>query len=562
MNKEEISIVLSGEAGQGIKTVETLLTVILRDEGYHFFSTSEAMSRIRGGNNTTEIRIGKDSIGSYSDKIDLLFVLNADALDRIKHRITENTIIIADSKFIPDEIKAKSNFQAISVNLLAREIGNEILSNIVTLGLILGILDINDEVGINLLKKKFDSKGEFLINQNISALHKGFSTGKEFTVHYEFPTYPENKKKAIINGSEAIGIGALAGGCNFIGSYPMSPGTAVLTFMAHRAEEFGVVVEQAEDEISAINMCLGAWYAGARAMVTTSGGGFALMTEGVSLAGIAELPAVIHIAQRPGPGTGLPTRTEQGDLDLALYAGHGEFPRIIYAPGNNEDAISLAFQAFNIAEKYRIPVFLLTDAYLVDSIQLTAEPDFTKMKVEKQFVKTSNEFKTYAISENGISPRGIPSYGDGFVCIDSDEHDEYGHITEDFDVRIQQMNKRMSKHQMIKDEAIAHELIGDPNAETIIVGWGSTYGVLKEAMKTNTKKSIAFAYFKQVFPLAEESIKLIKKAKKIIVIENNFVGQFANLLQRETERPIKDRITKYSGEPFKVEEIISIINNI
>ena len=232
------------------------------------------------------------------------------------------------------------------------------------------------------------------------------------------------KTELLLSGSDAISLGALAGGCDYVCGYPMSPSTSVLEKMAAYAKKFDIIVEQVEDEIGVVNMALGAWYAGARALVTTSGGGFALMCEGISLGGMIESPLVLHLAQRPGPATGLPTRTEQGDLDMVLYAGHGDFPRIILAPGTLADGFTLTQKAFNLSAKYQVPVFILTDQFFVDSRYNTPVFDTGDLKVEKHIVKTDKDYKRFSLTKNGISPRGIPGYGSGNVCADSDEHDE------------------------------------------------------------------------------------------------------------------------------------------
>ncbi|NQU82299.1 MAG: 2-oxoacid:acceptor oxidoreductase subunit alpha, partial [Bacteroidetes bacterium] len=325
---------------------------------------------------------------------------------------------------------------------------------------------------------------------------------------------------------------------------------------------YGVVVEQAEDEISAINMIQGAWYAGARAMVTTSGGGFALMEEGISNAGMAEVPIVIHLAQRPGPSTGLPTKTEQGDLNLALYAGHGEFPRIIFAPGNFTDGIYLTQKAFNMADKFQVPVIILTDQFYIDSFQSIKSIDFTDFKVENYVTGTDKDYKRYKNTEDGISPRGIPMQGDGFVRFDSHEHDEGGFITEDPDIRTKMVDKRLKKLESYSKESIDAEIIGSKNYKTLIVGWGSTYGVIKEAIEKLDNDDLAFAYFKQVYPLPNNTEELLSKAKKLIIIENNATSQFGQLIKRYTGMEFFMHILKYNGMPFSLEEIIEKLKGI
>jgi 2-oxoglutarate ferredoxin oxidoreductase subunit alpha len=366
----------------------------------------------------------------------------------------------------------------------------------------------------------------------------------------------------LLSGTELVSLGAIAGGCNFISSYPMSPSTGVLTFLSQQQEEFGIIAEQAESEICAINMSLGAFYAGARAMVTTSGGGLALMVEGLSLAGMLETPIVIHLAQRPGPATGLPTRSEQGDLLFALFAGHGEFPRIIFSPGKTEDIFDLTRKAFDLADKFQVPVIIMTDQYLLDSSFLVSSIDVSKLKNKKYFIKTDKNYKRYKLTKDGISPRGIPGYGEGLVVVDSDEHDEEGHITEDLDFRTKIVDKRLNKMDSIKKEMEPPELIGNKNYKILVIGWGSTYYGIKETLEKLEDKRVAFLHYKQVYPLHPDTENYLKKADKTIVVENNATGQFAKLIKMETGIKIDNPILKYNGLPFGVEEIVKKLKAI
>ena len=561
--KNDISIVLSGEAGQGIRTVELLLIRTLKNSGYNVFSTSELMSRVRGGNNTTEIRVSNKRIVAYVDKIDILIVLSKKAIFRIENRLSKDTIIIGQDSFIEEKYKnGQYKIKDVAISSLAKEVGGLIYSNIIIYGLLAGIFDINLNLIKEYITRHFSTKGKEITDNNINAVIKGYEKGKELKLGIQVEKDEKIKNQVLLSGTESIGIGALAGGCNFITAYPMSPSTGVIQFLAKHSEEYGVVVEQAEDEISAINMIQGAWYAGARAMVTTSGGGFALMEEGLSNAGMAEVPIVIHLAQRPGPSTGLPTKTEQGDLNLALYAGHGEFPRIIFAPGNFTDGIYLTQKAFNLADKFQVPVIILTDQFYIDSFQSIKSIDFTDFKVENYVTGTDKDYKRYKNTEDGISPRGIPMQGDGFVRFDSHEHDEGGFITEDPDIRTKMVDKRLKKPESYSKESIDAEIIGSKNYKTLIVGWGSTYGVIKEAIEKLDNDDLAFAYFKQVYPLPNNTEELLSKAKKLIIIENNATSQFGQLIKRYTGMEFFMHILKYNGMPFSLEEIIEKLKGI
>jgi len=279
------------------------------------------------------------------------------------------------------------------------------------------------------------------------------------------------------------------------------------------------------------------------------------MVEGLSLAGMLESPAVIHIGQRPAPATGLPTRTEQGDLLFALYAGHGEFPRVIFAPGTIEDTFTLTQKAFNLADKYQIPAFILTDQYLLESHYNFPTLDPSLINPEKHFVKTDTEYKRYRFTESGISPRGIPGFGEGLVVLDSDEHDEEGHITENLDIRMKMVDKRLRKLDQLQGEIVPPELIGPKKYETLLIAWGSNYHVVIEAMHKLGRENVAFLHFNQVYPLHPDTVSYLQRARTTVLIENNATAQFGKVVELHTGRKIDKKILKYNGAPFSVEEI-------
>ena len=554
---DDISIVLCGEAGQGIQTVEKLFTKIVKIAGYNVFSIKEYMSRVRGGSNSTQIRISIKPVTAYIDRIDLLIPLSENATDHVNKRISKSTLVIGEKKYI--KTTKTPNKIEVPITDLAIEIGNVIYSNTIAVGLLSTVCNINKTILVNTIREYFKKKKKELVKNNVRAADKGYETGIELIKKGKIKKNisPSNKSNdnIVINGAEAIGLGAISGGCNFISSYPMSPSTGVLTFLSRHSEKFNIIAEQAEGEISAINMVLGAWYAGARGMVTTSGGGYALMTEGVSLAGMIESPVVIHLAQRPAPATGLPTRTEQGDLEHAIYSSHGEFPKIIFAPGTLQDGFYLTQKAFNLADKYQVPVYILSDQYFIDSFYNIPKIELGKIKNTNYFIKSKKDYKRYSITKNGISPRGIPGYGDGLVCVDSDEHDEYGRITENMDIRTKMVKKRLRKLSEINKEIIPPELVGEKDYKILVIGWGSTYHIIKEAIENIGRKDISFLHYKQVFPLHNETIKYLNRAEKTIIVENNATSQFAKLIRQQTGYDIRYKILQYNGLPFSVETI-------
>jgi 2-oxoglutarate ferredoxin oxidoreductase subunit alpha len=565
--KNDISIVLCGQAGMGIQTVEGLLTRILKAAGYNVFTTKEYMSRVRGGTNSTEIRIASQPVRGPVDRMDILIPFDEGAIGHLRKRISPDTLMLAEKAYLPDEYsQGQFNFVDVPFIKTATEIGSKVYSNTVAVGLIAGLLRISPEPVGNFIKQFFVGKSEKVIAENIKAAETGHKIGDDLVKSGRFSLeighHASIEEHILLSGSQAIGLGAIAGGCNFISSYPMSPSTGVLVFLARHAADFGMIVEQAEDEIAAINMAVGASYAGARAMVTTSGGGFALMTEGLSLAGMLETPIVIHLGQRPGPATGLPTRTEQADLELALYAGHGEFPRIILSPGNIDEAFFFTQKAFNLADKYQIPVFILTDQYLLDSYYNTPVFDLSATNIENHIIKSKKNYKRYELTENGISPRSVPDYGDGLVCVDSDEHDTTGHITEDLELRTKMVDKRLRKLPDLQNEALTPELIPNHEYENLVVCWGSTCDIVKEALAELARDNLSLLHFKQVHPLHASTTDYLRKAKRIILIENNATGQFGKLLKLNAGIEIDEKILKYNGLSFTVEEIVERLNKI
>ena len=563
--KDEVSIVLCGEAGQGIQTVEHILTQTLKLSGYHVFSLDEYMSRIRGGSNSTLVRVSSDRVSAPVDRIDLLIPFSPGAVRHVQKRISSQTVLLGEKKVYGNEYKGERSID-IRFSEIASEVGGPIYSNTVAVALLAGLLKVEREVLDRYLGHHFSGKDDVTIQKNLEAARRGYEVSDELLrngkLRIDLARHNEIKDDILIDGVEALAMGAIAGGCNFLSFYPMSPSTAVATLLSEHSKEFGIIVEQAEDEISAMNMGIGAWYAGARGLASTSGGGFALMVEGLSLAGMIESPLVVHIGQRPGPATGLPTRTEQGDLLFALHAGHGEFPRTILAPGTIEDCFYLAQKAFDLADQYQVPVFILTDQYLLESHRNIPSLDQARIPLQKRFIETRQGYQRYELTESGLSPRGIPGFGEGLVVLDSDEHDEEGHITEDLDLRTKMVNKRFKKLDLLKKDVIPPELVGSENYRTLIIGWGSTYHTIRETLERLGREDIALLHFKQVYPLHSNTVDYLQKAKKRVIVENNGTGQFGQLIRMQTGFNMDRKILKYNGLPFSVEELQERLKSI
>jgi 2-oxoglutarate ferredoxin oxidoreductase subunit alpha len=566
----DASIVFAGAAGQGIETVAGFLATILKLTGYNVFVTREFMSRIRGGTNSLQLRVSSDEVGSYSLRSDIVIPFTKEAIHHLAkyRRISDNTIFLGEKEILDSSDIDSHNLISIPFLKIADNIGGRIYANTVAVGVIADLFKVQENTALAYLQKRFGIKGDDIVNNNLEAFRAGKQYGRELKesgfVKFQIKPIKTVTEKMLLSGTEAIALGAIAGGCNFIASYPMSPSTGVLTFLSAKAKKMGIIVDQAEDEIAAINKIIGAWYAGGRGIVTTSGGGFSLMTEGMSLAGMTETPIVVHLAQRPGPATGLPTRTEQGDLQLALNAGHGEFPRVIYAPGTPSDGFFLAQKAFNVADKHQVPVIILTDQYFLDSTFMAKAITLEHYKIEKHIIETKSGYQRYKLTKDGISPRGIPGYGKGLVNVDSDEHDEDGHITEDLLLRPLMVDKRLNlKMKKLQSESIEPKLVGSNDYQTLVVAWGSNYYSIQEAIKNIGEEEVGMLYFNQLYPLNLSTLSYLEKADQVISIENNATGQFARLIQTEIGYRIRkqNQLLKYDGLPFPVEMVQGFIED-
>lgn len=550
------NILIGGSAGQGMDTLSAVFEKILKKEGYNLLSTKDYMSRIRGGHNFIQVRFGEEVVDSHYSKLDAIVALDLDTIELHIKDLNTNGIIIGDEGIKYED----SRLTKIPMKKSAAEIGNTKVMGIVAIGALLKGFGFGKEKAEDVIKYQFQGN---ILNANLLALESGYQVGTKV-----FETKKlEEKDTILINGNQSIALGALAGGVNFYSAYPMTPATSVMTYLSKKSKEAGIVVEQVEDEIAAITMALGASYAGARAMTGTSGGGFSLMVEALGLASIIEVPIVIVDSQRPAPATGFPTRTEQSDLSFLLTASHGEGPRMIIAVRNPEDAVYQTARALNIADKYQIPVIILTDQYLADATRTVKPFDFNKITIERHIASKEDidedlkegSYKRYKLTENGISKRIIPGSIEGqIVLVDSDEHDEYGHITEVSEVRVAMMKKRMGKLDLLKEEVLEPEYYGVENPETLLIGWGSTYGAIKESVNMLKQESVSVGalIFGDVYPLPEKFlVKYSGVAKKIINVEQNYTGQIAKLIRQETGIKMDKSILKYDGRQISAYEI-------
>jgi 2-oxoglutarate/2-oxoacid ferredoxin oxidoreductase subunit alpha len=567
----DYSIKIGGAAGQGIQTIGDALARIFARSGYHVFTHQDYESRIRGGHNFYQIRFSDTPVMASVEKIDLMIGLDKESISLHQDELTDQGLFIYDSAFLKQKGEGEHFFDVPFETLAVEHGGKKVMANTVAVGAILGMLGMGLDILFDLLKTAFAKKGEEVIDGNIRAANAGYDYAIKECRKCSFSVPSAAAPKMLISGVEAIALGALASGCKFYSAYPMTPSTGIMNFIASRAAEYGIIVEQAEDEIAAINMAIGASFAGVRAMTGTAGGGFALMVEGLSLAAMTETPVVIALGQRPAPATGFPTRTEQGDLLFALHTGHGEFPRVIFAPGTPEQAFHLTNKAFDLAEKYQITSIVIFDTYLGDSTWTLDNLDtknvrYTDYRLRGEVFSKLKEYRRHAFSESGVSPLAVPGDGPHVVVTDSDEHDEEGHIVEDAETRIKMVGKRLLKKLPLITREIAPPVIhGNDEPEILLTCWGSTFGVVREAVdRLSEERKIAMLHFSELFPFPDpeksDYLNLLKRAKLAICIENNATGQFARLFRAETGYEFGSKINKFDGRPFLLEELIGEIN--
>jgi 2-oxoglutarate/2-oxoacid ferredoxin oxidoreductase subunit alpha len=554
---QDMNVVIAGAAGEGVQTVGDILAHTISAQGYAVFAWQEYESRIRGGQNSYSIRISEQPQNAPLLPADVLLALNEGAVKKYEPLLKEEGTLLA-----PSQVRERM-ITIPFVEIAEEELGDTMYANTIAVGALVGVLGIDLDTLKQVLAHTFRAKGNEVVEFNLSAAEQGFRRATQACRGMcPWKLLRRKERYYLISGNEAIPLAAAFAGCRFIAAYPMTPSTGIITYLAREEERLGVFAEQAEDEIAAINMALGASYAGARAMTATSGGGFALMVEGVSLAGMTETPLVIVLAQRPGPATGLPTRTAQGELLFAINAGHGEFPKLVLAPSNPYDAFHKIVRAFNLADKYQMPVIVLTDHFLADSQFSVSNFDLSTADPRFHLAgpREINDYKRYRLTENGISPRLYPGQSEHLVGVDSDEHDEEGHITEDLGSTVKAMvHKRLAKMGGLKQEIVPPEEVSVDGADTVLVGWGSSRGALLEAihlLKQEGKKA-GMIHFTELWPLPEFTFS---EGKTYITVESNATGQLARLLRSEYEVSFQGAIRRYDGLPLTGEYIRSYFN--
>ena len=571
---QTFAIGIGGAAGQGVATPGDILAKIFSRRGLHLNAYNAYQSIIRGGHTFLTIRTGTERVNSMGDTLELLIPLNQDTMDRHLRLLTAGGACIYNADSIkPGEAAKGVQMCPLPVSTLADITKNKVAQNTLAMGAALSMMGVGFQSLEDVLREQFRKKPEAVTTENISIARAGYEYANKNFKPFDAPLPMTDKRYAVLSGNAAMAMGGAAGGVKFYSAYPMSPATGVLHWFAANGRKAGIMVRQVEDEISVITMAIGAAHAGVRSMCATSGGGFALMSEGLGLSAMMETPVVVIDCMRAGPSTGVPTKTEQGDLWQMLGAAFGDYPRVIAAPLDIGDCFTLMPEILNIADRFQCPGIVLCDLLLAEGrLSIEAEDlSFTPEIDRGELITATNgandkPYLRYKITESGVSPRAVPGLPGYLHTASSDEHDENGVLISDeytnHAKRRAMMEKRMRKQAGIDAAVPPPALIGPKNADVTLIGWGSTDGVIKEAIEQLAAKGITAnqLQIRWLVPLHGDAIvKELKGAKKTIIVENNYSGQFARYLRSETSFVADGHIRKYDGEPFMPHHITEAV---
>jgi len=575
---EDLNWAIGGEAGDGIDSTGKIFAQALSRAGRHVFTSKDFASRIRGGYTAYKVRTSVDRVESVVDRLDILIALTERTIDENMDELHEGSVIIYDGeRSTMQDVEVPDGMIGLSVPLqrLAEDAGGAIMANVVALGAACEVAQFPIENLDESLEKRFGDKGEAIVENNKEAARLGQQhVQEEYDHDFDYDIETTDEDYVLLNGDEAIGMGAIAAGCRFYSGYPITPATDVMEYMTGRVEQYGGKVVQAEDELSAINMALGAARAGARAMTATSGPGIDLMTETFGLVATTETPLVICDVMRSGPSTGMPTKQEQGDLNMTLYGGHGEIPRFVVAPTSVSECFWKTVEAFNYAEKYQTPVYLVSDLALAVTEQTFPPEEFDMDEVEIERGKVIDEddidswldergrFQAHFPAADGVSPRAFPGTTDGAHMTTGLEHDELGRRTEEEEVRLEQVEKRQRKVETAEEEEDwDYREFGDEDADALVISWGSNEGAMREALGFLDERGhdVRFISVPYIFPRPDLSEE-IEAAEDVIVVECNATGQFADVIEHDVLERVQ-RVNKYNGVRFKADELATEIEN-
>ncbi len=567
----DISFNIGGEAGQGIDTIGDLLAQIFVKQGFYTFTHKDFMSRIRGGYNFNVIRVSDRPVHAPSHKYDVIIALTEDAIRRPRDSLVEDGVIIFEDSIEFSDLEP-CHFPAPLLKTARKVGGNIRMMNAAALGAILSVLKFPFHLAQDTLAEIFGRKGQKIVEGNIAVAKALFDlTAKEFSrsCSENLSTIKKGpcSDRMMITGNRAVALGAMAANVKWVSSYPMSPSTSVFQDIVSNAEKLRIGTIQTEDEIAALLMAIGASFGGVRSLTTTSGGGFSLMVEALGFAAMTETPVVIYNAQRPGPSTGLPTRTEQSDLLFSVFASQGEFPRIILAPKDPLDGFDVTVRAFNLAEKYQVPVIILGDQYFADSVMNLPRIDVSTVSIDRgKLAKDDDgEYKRHRLTDDGVSPRAFPGDPGKIVVSTGNVHLEDGHITEDPEIRNAMVHKFMNKIPFILEDLNHPTLDGTSDAEMTLLSWGSSWGATNEAMSILSEDgvSINHLHFTDVYPLRDEVLKeVFARASKVIAVEQNTLSQFAKLVRMEVGLSVTHHVNRYDGRPLTARWIIDKLEEV
>ena len=560
----EFTLAIGGAAGQGIATPGSILARLFTRRGLWLYAYNAYQSIIRGGHIYLTMRISDRRIHSHGDRLDMLLCLNQDTMDRHLGLLSSGGRAIYNSDTIkPGEAADSVQLCPMPVKQLSNRSRNRVIQNTIALGVITNLLGLEFDVLEQALKLQFGRKGDAVVNENVTAARAGYDYAIENFQPLSEPLPAGAKPLALWTGNDALAMGGAAAGVKFYSAYPMSPSTGVLHWMARNARDLGIMVRQAEDEISVANMVIGAAHVGARAMCATSGGGFALMTEAVGSAAMMEIPAVFINVMRAGPSTGVPTKTEQGDLWQALGASQGDFERLIVAPTDALDAFNAVPEIFNLCDQAQCPGIVITDllisegTFSADPDEIDLYPEIDRGELIVNGAAPNGEYLRYKDTESGVSPRALPGVPGYAHVVATDEHDQDSVLISDEFTdphkRRRMVEKRARKIANIIEQIPAPELQGAEDADVTLIGWGSTEGVIGEAIEQLADKGITANQLaiRWIVPFhAQAVIDAASRAKRTIVVENNYSGQFYRYLRSETGLSVDGHIRKYDGEPF------------
>lgn len=566
----QLSWKIGGQQGEGVESTDRIFSTALNRLGYYLYGYRHFSSRIKGGHTNNKIRISTKPIRAISDDLDILVAFDQESIDLNAQELRSGGVIVADAKFnptVPEGVDAR--LFPVPITSIAEELGTSLMKNMVASGASWALLGLPLEVFNKAVEEEFGRKGPAIVEKNIEAVKRGADFVLELAGGplEEFKLEPaDGKQKLFMIGNDAIGLGAVAAGCRIMSAYPITPASEIMEYLIKKLPKFGGTVVQTEDEIAAITMAIGSSYAGVRTMTASAGPGLSLMMEAIGLAGMTETPVVIVDTQRGGPSTGLPTKQEQSDINALIYGTHGEIPKIVIAPSSIEECFYDTVEAFNLAEKYQVPVIIATDLQLSLGKQSCEMLDYSKVSIDRGYLvkdipdrEDSSMFNRYAFTENGISPRVLPGEKNGIHHVTGVEHDESGRPSESTVNRKKMMDKRLRKLAQLEVTNPVHLQAPHAEPDLLIIGMGSTGGTIDQARvhlsEDGVKTNHMTVRLMHPFP-TEQVLPQIAKAKKVVVLENNATGQLANLIKQNIGYHDKIvNVLKYNGNPFLPSEV-------